>query len=70
MSIHTDVSPLAVKSFFFAGQKYGQTLHLKPAGLTDEQIVLATRDERVTADFNDCRTYASKLSKLGQEEAE
>ena len=70
MPIHTDIGPLAVKSFFFASQKDGQTLELKPAGLTDEQIVLATRYQRVTTDFNDCRTYTGKLTKLGQEEAE
>ena len=68
MPIYANVRALPVKRFLFTGQKHSQTLQAEPARLADEQVILATGDQGVTADFNDCRTYASELAELIQEE--
>ena len=68
MPIHTNIGALPIERLLFTCQKYSQTLQAEPARLADEQVILATGDQGVTADFNDCRTYASELAELIQEE--
>lgn len=70
MPIHTNIGALPVEGFLFTGQNHSQTLQFEPAGLADKQVILATWNQGVTADFNDCRTYTSKLAELIQEESE